>query len=112
MGPGPNPRWQQRWQCSRCGRGAGTIALGSDGAGSIRIPSTWCGLYGLKPQRDRVPLAPHDDAWCGMSVYGPLAHTVEDAALFLDVTCDKAMPGPRVVLCERRRDRPIGCESR
>ena len=75
--------------------GLAPIALGSDGAGSIRIPSTWCGLYGLKPQRDRVPLAPHDDAWCGMSVYGPLAHTVEDAALFLDVTCDKAMPGPQ-----------------
>ncbi len=69
-------------------------ALGSDGAGSIRIPSTWCGLFGLKPQRDRVPLAPHDDAWNGLSVNGPLAHTVEDAALFLDVTCDKSMPGP------------------
>ncbi|MET0897894.1 MAG: amidase [Mycobacterium sp.] len=71
------------------------LALGSDGAGSIRIPSTWCGLYGLKPQRGRVPLYPHEDAWCGMSVYGPMAHTVEDAALFLDVTCDKAMPGPQ-----------------
>ncbi|WP_197381922.1 amidase [Mycolicibacterium mengxianglii] len=75
--------------------GLAPMALGSDGAGSIRIPSTWCGLYGIKPQRDRVPLAPHDDAWCGLSVYGPLAHTVEDAALFLDVTCDKAMPGPQ-----------------
>ncbi|AQA04171.1 amidase [Mycobacterium sp. MS1601] len=75
--------------------GLASMALGSDGAGSIRIPSTWCGLYGIKPQRDRVPLAPHDDAWCGMSVYGPMAHTVEDAALFLDVTCDKAMPGPQ-----------------
>ncbi|CAN5136054.1 amidase [soil metagenome] len=71
------------------------LALGSDGAGSIRIPATWCGLYGLKPQRGRVPLDPHEDAWCGMSVYGPLAHTVEDAALFLDVTCDKALPGPQ-----------------
>jgi amidase len=75
--------------------GLAPMALGSDGAGSIRIPSTWCGLYGIKPQRDRVPLAPHDEAWCGMSVYGPMAHTVEDAALFLDVTCDKAMPGPQ-----------------
>jgi amidase len=75
--------------------GLAPMALGSDGAGSIRIPSTWCGLYGLKPQRDRVPLAPHDDVWCGMSVYGPMSHTVEDAALFLDVTCDKAMPGPQ-----------------
>ena len=74
--------------------GLAAMALGSDGAGSIRIPSTWCGLFGIKPQRDRVPMAPHHDAWCGLSVNGPLAHTVEDAALFLDVTCDKSMPGP------------------
>jgi amidase len=66
--------------------GLAPMALGSDGAGSIRIPSTWCGLYGIKPQRDRVPMAPHDDAWCGLSVNGPIARTVEDAALFLDVT--------------------------
>ncbi|AGB25031.1 amidase, Asp-tRNAAsn/Glu-tRNAGln amidotransferase A subunit [Mycobacterium sp. JS623] len=66
--------------------GLASMALGSDGMGSIRIPSTWCGLFGVKPQRDRVPLAPHDDAWCGLSVNGPMARTVEDAALFLDVT--------------------------
>ncbi len=65
------------------------MALGSDGMGSIRIPSTWCGLFGIKPQRDRVPLAPHDDAWNGLSVNGPMARTVEDAALFLDVTSDE-----------------------
>jgi amidase len=74
--------------------GLAPMALGSDGAGSIRIPASWCGLFGIKPQRDRVPLAPHDDSWCGMVVNGPLTHTVEDAALFLDVTCDKSMPGP------------------
>jgi amidase len=66
--------------------GLASMALGSDGMGSIRIPSTWCGLFGIKPQRDRVPLAPHDDAWNGLSVNGPMARTVEDAALFLDVT--------------------------
>jgi amidase len=66
--------------------GLAAMALGSDGMGSIRIPSTWCGLFGIKPQRDRVPLAPHDDAWNGLSVNGPMARTVEDAALFLDVT--------------------------
>jgi amidase len=66
--------------------GLAPMALGSDGMGSIRIPSTWCGLFGLKPQRDRVPLAPHDDAWNGLSVNGPIARTVEDAALFLEVT--------------------------
>jgi amidase len=69
--------------------GLAPMALGSDGMGSIRIPSTWCGLFGIKPQRDRVPLAPHDDAWNGLSVIGPMARTVEDAALFLDVTSDE-----------------------
>ena len=66
--------------------GLASMALGSDGMGSIRIPSTWCGLFGIKPQRDRVPLAPHDGAWNGLSVNGPMARTVEDAAVFLDVT--------------------------
>jgi amidase len=68
------------------------MAVGSDGMGSIRIPSTWCGLFGVKPQRDRVPLAPHDDAWNGLSVNGPMARTVEDAALFLDVTTTMSAP--------------------
>ena len=66
--------------------GLAPMALGSDGMGSIRIPSAWCGLFGIKPQRDRVPLAPHDGAWNGLSVNGPISRTVEDAATFLDVT--------------------------
>jgi amidase len=69
------------------------VALGSDGAGSIRIPGAWCGLFGLKPQRDRVPIAPHDDAWLGLSVNGPLARRVADAALFLDATADDPPAG-------------------
>jgi amidase len=81
--------------------GLAAIALGSDGMGSIRIPSTWCGLFGIKPQRDRVPLAPHDDAWNGLSVNGPMARTVEDAALFLDVTTAPALDGSFVAAAAR-----------
>ncbi len=65
------------------------VALGSDGGGSIRYPAALTGLFGIKPQRDRVPLGPdHHDAWNGLTVYGPLARTVRDAALFLDATSD------------------------
>jgi amidase len=64
------------------------IGVGSDGAGSIRIPAAWCGLFGIKPQRDRVPISPHEDAWQGMSVNGPITRSVADAALFLDATTE------------------------
>lgn len=66
--------------------GLAPLALGSDGAGSIRIPAGWCGLYGLKPQRGRVPIGQDEDPWNGLSHNGPLSRSVEDAALFLDAT--------------------------
>ena len=82
--------------------GLAAMALGSDGMGSIRIPSTWCGLFGIKPQRDRVSLAPHHGAWSGLSVNGPMARTVEDAALFLDATSTLPVPEGGYVGAARR----------
>jgi len=59
------------------------IAHASDGAGSIRYPAAHCGLFGLKPQRDRVPIDPPGH-WLGMSMNGAVTRTVADTALFLD----------------------------
>lgn len=60
-------------------------AVGSDGAGSIRIPAAWTGLVGLKPQRGRISTWPAPESFNGLTSYGPLARTIADAALLLDV---------------------------
>ncbi|GAB0103358.1 amidase [Nocardia sp. JMUB6875] len=59
-------------------------ALGSDGAGSVRIPAAWNNLVGIKPQRGRISTWPLPEAFYGLTVNGPLARTVADAALLLD----------------------------
>ncbi|KUL58628.1 MULTISPECIES: amidase [Streptomyces] len=59
-------------------------ALGSDGAGSVRIPAAWTHLVGIKPQRGRISTWPWAEAFHGITVNGPLARTVADAALLLD----------------------------
>jgi amidase len=64
-------------------------AQGSDGGGSIRIPASVCGLFGIKPSRGRVSNAPISAEISGLAVNGPLARTVRDAAALLD-----AMTGP------------------
>jgi amidase len=68
--------------------GLASAALGSDGAGSIRIPAACCALFGLKPQRGRVPTAPVIDPAQGLAVTGPLTRTVEDAARLMDALTD------------------------
>lgn len=59
-------------------------ALGSDGAGSVRIPAAWTHLVGIKPQRGRISTWPRGESFQGITVNGTLARTVADAALLLD----------------------------
>src|SRR3954452_22654462 len=61
------------------------IASAGDGAGSIRIPAASCGLFGLKPSRGRVSLAPKLEGWHGLAVEGCVSRSVLDTALWLDV---------------------------
>jgi amidase len=68
--------------------GLAGAALGSDGAGSIRIPAGCCGLFGLKAQNGIVPTAPQVEPWHGMSAWGPITRRVADSALFYDAIKD------------------------
>jgi amidase len=65
-----------------------SAAIGTDGAGSVRIPAACCGLFGFKTQRGRISTAPDVDPHRGMTVYGPLTRTVQDAARFMDAVRD------------------------
>lgn len=70
------------------------MAHGSDGGGSIRIPASCCGLYGLKPSRGRISAGPVYGDPVGLSTHGPLARTVRDAAAMLDVMAGPATGDP------------------
>ncbi len=72
--------------------GLGSLAQGSDGGGSIRIPSACCGVVGIKPSRGRISMSPvAGEAWAGFATFGPMARSVLDVATMLDV-----MHGPVV----------------
>jgi amidase len=70
------------------------FAQGSDGGGSIRIPASCCGLFGLKPSRGRISGGPVYGDPVGLGTAGPLTRTVRDAAAMLDVMAGPAAGDP------------------
>lgn len=67
--------------------GCGPLAIGTDGVGSIRVPSSFCGVFGIKPTFGLVPRSPgfSPPSWASLAHTGPIARTVADAALALEV---------------------------
>lgn len=73
------------------------VASASDGGGSIRIPSSYCGLFGLKPSRGRSPHGPYSsEIWDGAAVEHVVTRSVRDSAAMLDITvgADPSIPYP------------------
>ena len=70
--------------------GVGSLALGSDGGGSIRIPASFCGVAGFKPSHGLVPRYPGFPTWESLVSYGPLARSVADLRLMMSVLAGDA----------------------
>lgn len=99
-----NPWNLERTAGGSSGGSAAAVAAGmtaaagaSDGAGSIRIPASCCGVYGLKPTRSRISSAPDlGDPLFGLAVVHALTRSVRDSALLLDVAAGPAPGDPYV----------------
>jgi Asp-tRNA(Asn)/Glu-tRNA(Gln) amidotransferase A subunit family amidase len=98
-GPARNPWNLQRSPGGSSGGSAAAVAAGivpaaqaSDGGGSIRIPASACGLFGLKPSRGRVSMAPVGEGWGSLSVLHAVTRSVRDSAVLLDIA-SRPQPG-------------------
>jgi len=102
--------------------GMGSVALGSDGGGSLRVPASICGVFAIKPTFGLVPLYPSCraplriglDSWESLECIGPIARTVQDIALALhaisgfDARDWHAAPSGQVPVDIPRAERAIG----
>ena len=102
LGPCRNPYDLDRSSGGSSGGAAAAVAAGvlpgahaTDGGGSIRIPASNCGLFGLKPTRARNPAGPDvGEGWSGLSVGHAVTRTVRDSAALLDATAGPAIGDP------------------
>lgn len=105
FGPTRNPINTDHTPGGSSGGAAAVVAAGivpmagaSDGGGSIRIPAAYCGLFGLRPSRGRVPYGPHHaEGWEGASSEHVLTRSVRDSAAMLDVLSGAAAGDPFII---------------
>ncbi len=115
LGPARNPWDTDRSTGGSSGGSAAAVAArmvpiahGNDGGGSIRIPSSCCGVFGMKPSRGRIPTGPENgDWWEGFAIDHVLSISVRDNAAMLDATSAPEIGAPYVITGPAR---PFGKE--